>query len=90
MDLVVIGVQLAAMCSLQDKGSLDTNINTNLRKLGYEESSGVWAFEMPGLPQEVVYQPQQAMMLKFANRPNQLVENTNIDDQEELDSELRL
>uniref|UniRef100_M1DY37 C2H2-type domain-containing protein n=1 Tax=Solanum tuberosum TaxID=4113 RepID=M1DY37_SOLTU len=26
----------------------------------------------------------------FANRPNQLVENTNVDDQEELDLELRL
>ncbi|KAG5632837.1 hypothetical protein H5410_004554 [Solanum commersonii] len=26
----------------------------------------------------------------FANRPNQLVENTNINDQEELDLELRL
>ncbi|KAH0781736.1 hypothetical protein KY290_001334 [Solanum tuberosum] len=65
---------------------------------------------LPGRPQEVVYQPQQAMVFLvalvvkrapiaplliqdqnlFANHPNQLVENTNINDQEELDLELRL
>ncbi|KAK4737530.1 hypothetical protein R3W88_001227 [Solanum pinnatisectum] len=55
---------------------------------------------LPGRPREVLYQPQQAMVLQvprvvahqklFANRPNQLVENTNIIDQEALDLELKL